>query len=87
MSLKIQPLYIYGSENPKDRNKIHLCNDEGKTLCGRKQRWGEVTAEITSFENGEMFTKPFAGTTNSSEKTYVWDFNKCTACEKKYENL
>lgn len=89
MALKIQPLYLYGSENPKARCKVHLCDDYGKILCGRKLHWGEVTAEIKLLDGDIMYTIPFGGNSQKQipSPTYVWKLNKCLVCEKKYNNI
>ena len=86
--LKINPLYLYGSENPKARNKVHLCMDNGEVLCKRKVQFGEATAVIKKLDGDVMHTEPFVDNSKMlGGPTEVWKFNKCLACEKIYNSL
>ena len=39
-------LFIYGSENRKFPSKMHICDDDGKTLCGTDGYWMEATNDV-----------------------------------------
>ncbi len=76
-------LYIYGSENPKDNGKIHLCDDDGNVLCGSNIRWGEATAIVEKYEDGKMYTSSFGKKDGNIERSFLWDSHKCLKCSKK----
>ncbi len=84
-------LYIYGSENPKDRGKVHIADETGKPLCGVKIKWGECTAIIERVEPEKdklvLFVSCFSGRNKVIDRCYSWEFNTCKKCEKKLKEL
>lgn len=85
---KITPLYIYGSENPKDRLKVHFADENGRTLCKRTCKWGEVCLEVKGFSEGLVWTVPFIGGRGAMAfPSDIWELNKCSRCEKIYNAL
>lgn len=79
--------YIYGSENPRVKSKAHITGEDGVPLCGVKIIWGEVTAEITGFNNKIPSTKIFGRKSSPSCPILNWDQVKCKTCTKKFEQL
>lgn len=75
-------LYIYGSENPKDKGKMHIADADGKCSCGTKIKWGEITAVITKIENKQLYTKPFGRQGEISTISLLWNDAKCKECAK-----
>ncbi len=81
-------LYIYGSEHPKDRGKVHIADQTGEPLCKSKIKWGEVTGVIHSIVNDEIYTTAFARPTDKiPSKSFGWMLCRCKKCEQKLKKL
>ena len=87
-----EPLFIYGSENPKYPSKLHLCDDDGKTLCGVDGYWMEATNDVRNVEDkGEtIYVSAHLRQSDGSylsEKSLLWDFAACKRCKKKLKQM
>jgi len=87
-------LYIYGSENPKDRGKCHISDDNG-TICGTVIKWGECTACVEKAipndeykEQYKLLVTSFGGGRNQPlDLSTAWEFNSCKKCEKRLHDI
>lgn len=83
-------LYIFGSENPKDNGKAHICDDDAIPFCGAKIKWGEATANIEDFEGDDLLVSTFGGGSyyrNPQSISHAWKFSRCKKCEAKLNKL
>ena len=93
-------LYIYGSENPNDKGKIHICDSKGILFCGTNIIWGEITAIITRVDFSDKSNKPLCeqgfvwskgfGKTRGNElqsPIHNWEENACKKCNKKLKEI